>query len=85
MQKLALSLITVSKKIRPYFQAQSILVLTNFPLQQVLEKPNVSGRLLKWVVQLSKFDIVPKIEEVIKPVKPSIWNLLIYIFSRRQA
>ncbi|XP_022881041.1 uncharacterized protein LOC111398358 [Olea europaea var. sylvestris] len=36
MEKLALALITASRKLRPYFQAHSIEILTNFPLKQVL-------------------------------------------------
>ncbi|XP_022848768.1 uncharacterized protein LOC111371087 [Olea europaea var. sylvestris] len=66
MEKLALALITASRKLRPYFQAHTIHVLTNFPLRQVLQKSNASGRLLKWAVELSKFDIVFKTRAVIK-------------------
>ena len=48
MEKLALSLIHASRKLRPYFQAHSIRVYTDKPLRQVLAKPETSGRLLKW-------------------------------------
>lgn len=58
MEKLALSLVIASRKLRPYFQAHSVHVLTNFPLRQVLQKPDASGRLLKWAVELSEFDII---------------------------
>lgn len=33
MEKLALALIIASQKLRPYFQVQTIEVLTNFPLK----------------------------------------------------
>ncbi|XP_022891607.1 uncharacterized protein LOC111406405 [Olea europaea var. sylvestris] len=66
MEKLALSLITASRKLRPYFHAHTIHVLTNFPLRQVLQKPDASGKLLKWAVELSEFDIVFKIRVAIK-------------------
>ncbi|KAK0606138.1 hypothetical protein LWI29_034458 [Acer saccharum] len=36
MEKLALSLIVASRKLRPYFQSHPIVVLTNQPLRQVL-------------------------------------------------
>lgn len=36
MEKLSLSLVTTSRKLRPYFQAHSIELLTNFSLKQVL-------------------------------------------------
>ncbi|KAM6578296.1 hypothetical protein CsatB_030133 [Cannabis sativa] len=52
MEKLAFALITSSRKLRPYFQAHSIEVLTNYPLRQVLAKPEASGRLLKWAMEL---------------------------------
>ncbi|XP_022877058.1 uncharacterized protein LOC111395308 [Olea europaea var. sylvestris] len=55
-----------SRKLRPYFQAHTIHMLTNFPLRQVLQKPDASGRLLKWAVELSKFDLMFKARAAIK-------------------
>ncbi|XP_077230114.1 uncharacterized protein LOC143863309 [Tasmannia lanceolata] len=46
-----------ARKLRPYFQAHTIKVLTDQPLRQVLHRPNISGRLVKWAVELSEFDI----------------------------
>ena len=57
MEKLVYYLIITSHRIRPYFQAHPIKVLTNHPLKQVLQKPEASGRLLKWSVELSQFDV----------------------------
>lgn len=34
-----------------------MVVVTNQPLQQTLHKLETSGRLVKWVVELSEFDI----------------------------
>ncbi|CAL8991629.1 unnamed protein product [Prunus brigantina] len=36
---------------------QRINVLTNQPLRQVLQKPETSGRLIKWAIELGEFDI----------------------------
>ena len=47
MEKLAFTLIILVRKLRPYFQAHTIIVLTNQPLRQVLSKPELSGRILK--------------------------------------
>ena len=47
MEKLALSLIVASRKLRPYFQSYHIVVLTNQPLRQVLQKPELAGKLTK--------------------------------------
>ena len=57
MEKLILALVTVARKLRPYFQAHTIEVPTKYPMKQVLHKPEVSGRLMKWAIELSEFDI----------------------------
>ena len=44
-------------KLRPYFQAHPIVVMTDQPLRQVLQKSDASGRLVKWSVELSEFDL----------------------------
>ena len=56
-EKIALALITIARKLRPYFQAHTIEVYTDCPLKLILQKPELSGRLTKWVVELSGFDI----------------------------
>ena len=57
LEKLALALITAARKLRPYFQNHLIMVLTSFPLKNILQKPELSGRLTKWVVELSEHHI----------------------------
>ena len=47
LENLALALLVASRKLRLYFHTYSIKVLTNYPLCQVLQKPEPSGRLLK--------------------------------------
>ncbi|CAL9018474.1 unnamed protein product, partial [Prunus brigantina] len=54
---LALALVISARRLRPYFQAHQITVLTNQPLRQVLQKPETSGRLIKWAIELGEFDI----------------------------
>ncbi|KAK9911093.1 hypothetical protein M0R45_035016 [Rubus argutus] len=50
----------VSRRLRPYFQAHNITVLTDQPLRLVLQRPETSGRLTKWAIELSEFDILYK-------------------------
>ncbi|XP_074351891.1 uncharacterized protein LOC141691044 [Apium graveolens] len=57
MEKLVYALILASRKLRPYFQAQRIEVRTAYPLRKVLHKPESSGRMLKWAVELGQFDL----------------------------
>ncbi|GKV46151.1 hypothetical protein SLEP1_g53159 [Rubroshorea leprosula] len=46
-EKAALAVVTSAKKLRPYFQSHPIIVLTDQPLRQILQKPECSGRLIK--------------------------------------
>ncbi|KAK1583598.1 hypothetical protein Q3G72_025383 [Acer saccharum] len=65
-EKIALALITAARKLRPYFQAHTIEVYTDCPLKLILQKPELSGRLTKWAVELSEFDIRYTPKAVIK-------------------
>ena len=66
MEKLILELVTAARKLRPYFQAHTIEVPTEYPMKQVLHKPEASGRLMKWAIELSEFDIRYKLKIAIK-------------------
>uniref|UniRef100_A0A804HML0 RNase H type-1 domain-containing protein n=1 Tax=Musa acuminata subsp. malaccensis TaxID=214687 RepID=A0A804HML0_MUSAM len=57
IEKLALALVLSARKLRPYFQAHPIEVITDQPLRLVLSKFDVAGRLLKWAVELGEHDI----------------------------
>ncbi|KAM1830372.1 hypothetical protein ACFX14_023077 [Malus domestica] len=57
IEKLVLALVMSARKLRPYFQAHSIIVLTNHHLRQILQSPNTSRRMIKWVITLGEFDI----------------------------
>ena len=66
MEKLILALVTTAWKLRPYFQAHTIEVPTEYPMKQVLHKPETSRRLMKWAIELSEFDIRYKPKNEIK-------------------
>ncbi|RDX84455.1 Retrovirus-related Pol polyprotein from transposon 17.6, partial [Mucuna pruriens] len=53
----ALALVVASRWLRLYFQSFSIIVRTDLPVQQVLRKPDLAGRMVAWSVQLFEFDI----------------------------
>ena len=57
IEKLAFALITASRKLRHYFQAHIINVMTDHPLKKAMNKLEAAGRLIQWVVELSEFDI----------------------------
>ncbi|KAL8102849.1 hypothetical protein AgCh_027393 [Apium graveolens] len=66
IEKFALALVMASRKLRPYFQAHQIEVLTNQPLRNIIHSPKASGRLIKWVIELGEFDIKYKPRTAIK-------------------
>ena len=57
IEKLALALVISTRKLRPYFHSHPVRVLTNYPLRQVLQKPDASSQLQKWAIELSQFEI----------------------------
>ncbi|GFS42902.1 hypothetical protein Acr_00g0082420 [Actinidia rufa] len=57
IERIAYALMIAARKLRHYFQAHSIIVLTDQPLKQILQRPDTSGRLLKWPIELSEFHI----------------------------
>jgi hypothetical protein len=46
-----------ARRLRWYFQAHPVKVLTEQPIQQVLRKPEVLGRLAKWAIELGEHTI----------------------------
>ena len=66
MEKLILALVTAARKLRPYFQAHTIEVQTEYLMKQVLHKPETSGRLMSWAIEPSEFDIRYKPKTAIK-------------------
>ena len=62
IEKLALSLLHASRRLRRYFEAHPIKVITDQPIKQILNKAEASGRLTKYAVELGAYDItyVPK-------------------------
>ncbi|XP_057965488.1 uncharacterized protein LOC131156054 [Malania oleifera] len=89
-EKAAFSIVCVARKLRPYFQAHKVIVLTNLPMRQILQRPESSGRMTKWSIELSEFDIQYRPRPAIKAqvladftverfsdssTKPDVWTL----------
>ena len=66
MEKLAFSLVIATRKLRPYFQAHVINVLTDHWLKKAMNKLEATGRLIQRAVELSKFDVRYRPREAIK-------------------
>ena len=66
MEKLAFSLVTIARKLRPYFQAHVINVLTDHLLKKAMNKLEATGRLIQQAMELSEFDVRYRLKEAIK-------------------
>lgn len=66
MEKLVYALILASRKLRPYFQAHKVEVRTTYPLKQVMHKPETTGRMIKWAIELGQYDLEYKPRIAIK-------------------
>jgi hypothetical protein len=62
VHKLLYALLIASRKLRHYFQAHRILLVTSYPLRAVLRNPNTTGNIAKWATELAvfKLDFVPR-------------------------
>ena len=57
MELTALALRSAAQKLRPYFQAHLVVVLTDQSLRSILHKPDLTGRMLQWAIELSEYGI----------------------------
>ena len=57
IKKITFALIVASQKLHPYFQANPILFMTDQPIKKAMNKPDATGRMVKWAVELSQFEI----------------------------
>ncbi|XP_017420386.1 uncharacterized protein LOC108330410 [Vigna angularis] len=57
IEKVALALVTVSRRLRPYFQSHQVVVRTDHPIAKILRKPDLAGQIVGWSVELSEFGL----------------------------
>nr|KYP35075.1 Retrovirus-related Pol polyprotein from transposon 17.6 [Cajanus cajan] len=66
IEKLALTIVITARKLRHYFQSYETAIRTDYPIRQVLQKPDLAGRMMKWSIELSEFAIKYKPRGAIK-------------------
>jgi hypothetical protein len=57
IQKLLYAVIMTLRKLRHYFQAHRVTVVSFIPLGEVVRNKDVVGCIAKWIVELSQFDV----------------------------
>ncbi|GJS79363.1 reverse transcriptase domain-containing protein [Tanacetum coccineum] len=57
LEKLALCLLYLSRRLRRYFEAHPIKVIIDQPIKKILNKPEVSGKLAKYAIELGDYSI----------------------------
>ena len=57
LEKLVLALVHATQKLPHYFQAHTVYVLTEYPLQSLLKRSNFMGQISKWGTRLDSFNI----------------------------
>ncbi|XP_057739838.1 uncharacterized protein LOC130956919 [Arachis stenosperma] len=66
LEKLALALLTTSRRLKQYFQGHQIVVRIDQGIRQVLQKPNLAGRMMTWSIEFSQYDIQYEPRQAIK-------------------
>ena len=56
VEKLALSLVHATHRLRPHFQNHSIIVKIDYSIQKILQKPYLVGRMSSLAIELSEFN-----------------------------
>ncbi|GJZ06673.1 hypothetical protein Tco_0540466 [Tanacetum coccineum] len=57
LETLILALVYAARRLQRYFQAHPIQILTDKPIKQILVRPEKSGHIAKWEIELGEHDI----------------------------
>ena len=55
--KLIYAILITSRKLRHYFQAHRVVVVTSYPLRAILHNSNSTGNIAKWAAELAEFQL----------------------------
>jgi hypothetical protein len=57
VNKLLYAVLIASKKLRHYFHAHKISVVSSYPLSVMLHSPNATSNIAKWAAELAEFEL----------------------------
>ena len=83
IEKVTLALVIAARRLRQYFQAHTIIIRTDQPIRQILQKSDLAGRMVSWSVELSEFDIQYEPRTIIKA--QALTNFLVEMVDSENA
>jgi ribonuclease HI len=66
IQKLLYAVVLARCKLRHYFEAHPVMVVSSFPLGEIIRNPNTAGRIAKWSVELMGETLACALRKAIK-------------------
>jgi pyruvate-formate lyase len=66
VQKLLYAILITSRKLRHYFDAFHIAVVTEYSLEDILRNKEASGHIIKWAVELGAYTVEYRPRHMIK-------------------
>ena len=52
IQKLLYAVLIAKRNLRHYFESHSVTVVTSFPLGEIVQSQDATGRMAKWALEL---------------------------------
>ena len=80
IERLCLALVWATRRLRHYVTEYSILLVSRLdPLKYLFDRPVLTGRLMRWLVLLTEFDIQYMTQKSVKgSIVADIWLLCQY-------
>ena len=57
IQKLIYAILITSRKLRHYFDGYRVVVMTEYPLGDIIRNKDANGRIVKWAMELCPFSL----------------------------
>jgi len=79
IEKVALVVVFAARRLYHYFHSFIVIVMTDLPIRKVLQKSDMAGRMVRWAVELSEFDVQ---YESKGPIKGQVYaDFVVELFS----
>ncbi|XP_074378014.1 uncharacterized protein LOC141719534 [Apium graveolens] len=82
-EKFAYGLVMATQKLRHYFQGRILQIVTDQPLKKILTRPEASGRVVSWSIELGEYDLEYTLRTSIKSLALADF-MVDYTFSEQK-